>query len=44
MNASTTGTVQSIVDFETRNQPGPSKRKRPKSKSNLTILTKLNNE
>ena len=42
MNASSTGTVKNIVETETRNQPGPSKRKRPKSKSNLTILTKLN--
>ena len=44
MNASSTGTVKNIVETETRNQPGPSKRKRPKSKSNLTLIQNVTQE
>ena len=33
-----TATVQTIIDAETRNQPGSRTRKRPKSKSNLNII------
>lgn len=39
-----TVTVQSILDAETRNQPGPSTRKRPKSKSNLSIIRNVKEE
>ena len=41
MNPTRTWTVQTIVDSETRNQPGLSKRKRPKSKSNLNIINQI---
>ena len=34
----------SIMDAETRNQPGSSTRKRPKSKSNLSIIRNVKKE